>query len=158
MGGGGALIEGGGGGGLGAEDGGNGGAAGGAGDAEDGGGMLPEGLREDGGGIGGFLPIGGLGLDGTAGEELVVWGPGRTLFLRADTAGFEGGADGGAGGGTGGAELMGRGGAPGGLGAAETGRDGATEPPKYDESSSAPVLTPPDLRSLGIPPAKRPPS
>ena len=109
--------------------------------------------------MGGFLPIGGgLGFVGTAGEELVMCGVGRTLFLRADTAGLGGGAKGGADGGTGGAELTGRGGAPGGLGAEDTGRDGAPEAPRYDESSSAPVLTPPDLRNLGMPPAKRPPS
>jgi hypothetical protein len=162
MGGSGALIEGGGGGGLETEVGGNGGAAGGAGDADEGGGgggRLPEGLREDGGGMGGFLPIGGgFGLEGTAGEELLVCGVGRILFLRADTAGLGGGAKGAADGGIGGAELTGRGGAPGGLGAADIGRDGAAWEPEYDESSSAPVLTPPDLRSLGIPPANRPPS
>jgi hypothetical protein len=121
--------------------------------------MLPEGLREDGGGIGGFLPIGGgFGFEGIAGEELLVCGAGRRPFLMADTAGLASGAEGGADGGTGGAEPLGRGGAPGGLGAAETGREGASEAPMYDESVSAPVLTPPDFRSLGMPPAKRPPS
>jgi hypothetical protein len=157
----GALCEGGGGGGLGAEGGGIGGAAGGAGDDGEkrggggggGGGILPDGLRKDGGGMGGFFPIrGGLGFEGTTGEELEVCGAGRIEFLKADTAGLERGE--GAEKGTGGAEPGGRGGAPGGFGADDTGREGAS----YDESVSAPVLTPPDFRSLGIPPANRPPS
>lgn len=78
-------------------------------------------------------------------------------FRRLATRGLTGGAgeDSELGGGGGGR-------APGGLGADATGGFGGGRAPsvseRYGESRLAPVSTPPRLRSLGIPPAKSPPS
>lgn len=124
------------------------------GEADLGGGM--EGLRDVGGGIGGFFPIGGgFGFAWKSGVEALEDGNGRRAPLSADTAGF--------GGGIGGAEPGGLG-APGGFGADIAGGFGAcglrecSGSERYGESPSAPVRTPPDFRSLGMPPAKRPPN
>jgi len=117
-----------------------------------GGGARPEGLREEGGGMGGFLPIGGGGL-------------GFMLILEATDDGLESlnppriGFSGGRPPGTGGA-----GGAPGGLGADARGNLGAelrdvSGSERYGALPwSAPVLTPPDFLSLGMPPANSPAS
>jgi hypothetical protein len=117
------------------------------------------GFLDAGGGIGGFFPIGGggLGLEiAISGVEYEACGDGRKEFLSADTPP-----------GSGGAAPGGRGGAPGGLGAAPPGLGGATAlgggvDTLRDEGSGsesyAPVLTPPDFLSLGMPPANSPPS
>jgi hypothetical protein len=110
-----------------------------------------------GGGIGGFFPIGGggFGLPPTnSGAEAVdIVDVGRRLSLSADTAGLSLAAPPG-----------GRGGAPGGFGAAPVGglagkelRDDSGSD-IYGDWASAPVFTPPALRSFGMPPAKSPPS
>lgn len=76
------------------------------------------------------------------------------MFLRAATDGLAGGGAGGAPGGRG---------APGGLGADPVSARGVegldvSDSERYGDALSAPVLTPPDFRSLGIPPANKPPS
>lgn len=89
--------------------------------------------------------------------EALEGGKGRRPPLSADTAGF--------GGGIGGAEPGGLG-AAGGFGADIAGGFGActcrvrecSGSERYGESPSAPVRTPPDFRSLGMPPANRPPN
>lgn len=133
--------------------GGGGGAAAGAGAG------TAEGFLDAGGGIGGFLPTGRGGLGLLAAKSVVeseACDVGRELFLRAATPPGGGGANPGGGGG-----------APGGLGAAPLGGNGAGAfggglDTLRDEGSGsesyAPVLTPPDFLSFGIPPAKRPPS
>ena len=95
---------------------------------------MPEGLREAGGGMGGFLPIGGGGL----GFMPILDATDDGLeSLRAPKMGFRADARGGFG-----AELR---------------VDSGSE--RYGALPwSAPVLTPPDFRSFGMPPAKIPPS
>lgn len=153
------------------EGGGGGGGAGGAGEVDFGGstgaeggggcGARPDGFRDDGGGIGGFFPIGGgFGFEETSEADPTDCGTGRRLFLSAETEGLLTGAGGGAGGRPGGA--------PGGLGALggfDADSDGGcgvvrddSVSDRYEESASAPVLTPPDFLSFGMPPANRPPS
>lgn len=124
-----------------------------------GGGAGLDGFRPAGGGTGGFLPIGGGGfglLKAASGEDDIVGAVGRRF---ARERGIEGIA---------GAALGGKGGAPGGRGAADLGNAGGTfagaigcETLLEDGSGSesyAPVLTPPDFLSFGIPPANSPPS
>lgn len=147
---------GGGGGAEGVETGGGGGGAlpgtGGArtGEGAGGGGARLDGFRDEGGGIGGFFPIGGGGL----GFPLILaTEDGRDSPRRALIPGRTPGGAGGA-----------EGGAPGGFGAAPRGSAGAEA--RFDSGSerygawswSAPVLTPPDFLSLGMPPANNPPS
>jgi hypothetical protein len=88
--------------------------------------------------------------------ECEACGEGRNEFLRADTPP-----------GRGGAAPGGRGGAPGGLGAAPVGGGGAAALGGGVETlldvgsgseSYAPVFTPPDFLSLGMPPANNPPN
>lgn len=84
---------------------------------------------------------------------------GLRLFLSAATPGGGGGRPPG----IGGAAPGGGGAAPGGFGAAPRGGLGAelrdvSGSERYDELLSAPVLTPPDLRNLGMPPANKPPN
>ena len=117
------------------------------------------GFLDAGGGIGGFFPIGGGGLGfecAISGVECEACGVGRNEFLRADTPP-----------GGGGAAPGGGGGAPGGLGAAPGGKGGAAALGGGVETlldvgsgseSYAPVLTPPDFLSFGMPPANSPPS
>lgn len=123
-----------------------------------GGGGAPEGFREAGGGIGGFLPMGGggLGFVGKLGLECVALGVGRKPSFNAATLGGTGAAPGGSGG-----APVGRSAALFGITGAEAlGASGLEEllDAVSGSESYAPVLTPPDFRSLGIPPAKRPPS
>jgi hypothetical protein len=91
-----------------------------------------------------------------SGVEYEACGDGRREPLSADTPP-----------GSAGAAPGGRGGAPGGLGAAPPGLGGAIAlgggvDTLRDEGSGsesyAPVLTPPDFLSLGIPPANSPPN
>lgn len=138
-----------------------------------------DGFRSLGGGRGGFfLPIGGGGL-GFAAKSGLVWlccAAGRRLFLSAATPPGKAGALGALFRGGGGAEG-GKGGAPGGLpggeGAKPFGNEGAglrlvggggvlrgggLRALVSGSESYAPVLTPPLFRSLGMPPANKPPS
>jgi hypothetical protein len=125
-----------------------------AGDAG-GGGAIPDTFREDGGGRGGFFPMGGggFGFDPMSGADFVdAIDEGRRLLCNAEIDGFGGLAPG-----TGGA------GAPGGFGAAPRGGFGApvldvSGSDRYGELLSAPVFTPPDFRSFGMPPANSPAS
>lgn len=159
---------------LGADiDGGGGGALGGAGLTDVGGGggggadgAVPDGLRDDdGGGGGGVFPAPGSG-GGPRGGRTSSVDDGRDIgfgggFRRLATNGL--GAEDSDVGGTGGGR------APGGLGAAPAGGLGTdvvvargrtdSESERYDASFLfAPVSTPPRLRSLGIPPANKPPN
>lgn len=145
-----------------------GGGGGGAAGLAAGGGGGADGFRDTGGGGARPTPGGGGGargggLSGALAEEIVEDGlaPGRGgTFFKLATNGFIGGAGSDSVDGGGGGREPGSLGAPGGFGGAEegAGRD-ASESDRYGESDRlAPVLTPPRLRSLGIPPAKRPPN
>ena len=157
------------GGGFGAEPGGRGGGGGalrGCGEGTEADGARPDGFREAGGGIGGFLPIGGFGLnDPPLSDEEVVdvvrvdtIDVGRRLFFSAATFGIAGAAPGGGGGANPG--ILG--GAPGGFGTEAMGSRGMallvdSGSDRYGELLSAPVSMPaPVFRSFGMPPANIP--
>lgn len=146
----------GGGGGRGAEFAGGGGGGGGTG---------VEGFLLVTGGGGGFVDPGngGGGRGGASGavfvdEDLEIGL--RGTFRRFATNGLTGGGGDSVDGGRGGGRVPGGLGAAGSFGADATGGFGRTlsESDRYGESRLAPVSTPPRLRNLGIPPAKRPPS
>lgn len=85
------------------------------------------------------------------------------MLEASDPTGLSGGRAPGIGGGAGGAAPGGGGGAPGGLGAAPLGGVGTelravSGSDMYGDFVSAPVFTPPDFLSLGMPPANSPPS
>ena len=94
---------------------------------------------------------------GRFGVDAAELGVGLRPPFNAETVGFDGGALGGIGGADPGTR-----GAPGGFGAEPPGIAGVRRvgsgSERYDDSASAPVLTPPDFRNLGMPPANIPPN